>query len=351
MNALKLYKKISIIFLVIFTNNFKSCAYNARHSPPSCIGFSSMMSKNIATLIGLSAILQWSSIVGLLKKISASIGADLAVTCMYTGSTIILLLIFGMPNLKKIPRGYFIAATLLFLVYELCFSYAIALAENAQQALEVSLVNYLWPSMTVAMLILFKQLAFNRWVIVGLIVSFSGVIYIQTGNGRLDWHQIFANIESNPVSYLLAFFGAALWAVYCAITKKYSQGHNPIAFFFLAVTVVLWLKTAFLHPIHSIPNVEFSTLGYMLAVSIVTALGYAAWNIGINHGNISMLVTLSYFSPIFSSLISMWILNIQLSQTFWHGAILVTAGSFICWLSTNWQQVKTKIWHQAASQI
>ena len=77
--------------------------------------------------------------------------------------------------------------------------------------------------------------------------------------------------------------------------------------------------------------------------SPVTALGYAAWNIGIIKGNITILVTLSYFSPIFSSLISMFILQTNLSLSFWHGAILVTVGSLICWISTSWPQIKTKL--------
>jgi hypothetical protein len=64
------------------------------------------MSKNLATLIGLSAILQWSSIVGLLKKISFSIGPDLAVLMMYSLSTLLLLAVFGVPKLKTIPKFY-----------------------------------------------------------------------------------------------------------------------------------------------------------------------------------------------------------------------------------------------------
>ena len=300
------------------------------------------MSKNLATLIGLTAILQWSSIVGLLKNISAQIGADLAVTCMYSFATIILLFIFKFPRLSQIPRAYLISAALLFLVYELCFSYAIALAQNAQQAIEISLVNYLWPSLTVAMLILFKQLAFNRWVIVGLCISFSGVIYIQTGNGGLSLDSMLQHISTNPISYFLAFLGALLWSLYCVVTRKYSEGHNPISFFFLVISVVLWVKMLWLHPIAVLPHFSVSLIMQMLAVSLVTGLGYAAWNIGMNHGNITMLVTLSYFSPIFSSLISMWILGVDLSMSFWHGAILVTSGSFICWLSTNWQELKTR---------
>lgn len=302
------------------------------------------MTKNIATLIGLSAILQWSSIVGLLKKISLSIGADLAVLFMYSLSAVLLVIIFRIPDIRKIPRTYLIFATVLFVVYELCFSYAIALAQTAQQAIEVSLVNYLWPSMTVAMLILFKELKFNPLVIVGLLISLSGIVYIQTGNGSFDWHTVFDNVQSNPISYLLALIGANLWALYCVITKKFSAGHNPIALFFVVITVVLWIKMAVLHPeqLQHMPHIEWHTLAYMLIVSVVTGWGYAAWNIGINQGNITVLVTLSYFSPIFSSLISMWILHTQLSATFWQGAIMVTLGSFVCWISTNWTYLKDK---------
>lgn len=303
------------------------------------------MSKNLATLIGLSAILQWSSIVGLLKKISANIGADLAVLMMYSLSTLLLLAVFGLPKLKHIPKFYLYSGTVLFVIYEICFSYAIALAQSAQQAIEISLVNYLWPSMTIAMLIVFRELKFHGLVIVGLCISLAGVFYIQTGNGDIQLSAVIDNIQANPTSYLLAFIGASLWSLYCVFTKKYSQGHNPIVFFFLVVSVVLWAKAMFLHS-DQLPQlfaIELNTLLYMLMVSVVTGLGYAAWNIGINKGNIAMLVALSYFSPIFSSVISMWILGTSLSSTFWTGAIMVTAGSFICWLSTNWQEIKQRL--------
>ncbi|OTG79710.1 EamA family transporter [Acinetobacter sp. ANC 5054] len=301
------------------------------------------MSKNLATLIGFSAILQWSSIVGLLKKISFNIGPDLAVLFMYTFSAVILLLLFRIPNLKQIPRHYLIFATVLFVIYELCFSYAIALAQTAQQAIEISLVNYLWPSLTILALILFKELKFNILVIIGLCISLGGIILIQTGNGSFNWQTVFANIQSNPISYILAFMGASLWALYCVITKKYSHGHNPISFFFLMITVVLWLKTLILHGVPNIPEIDLTTGMYMLIVSTVTALGYAAWNVGIIRGNITILVTLSYFSPIFSSVISMMILQTPLSMSFWHGAILVTLGSLVCWVSTSWPQIKAKL--------
>ncbi|WP_291368684.1 MULTISPECIES: aromatic amino acid DMT transporter YddG [unclassified Acinetobacter] len=302
------------------------------------------MYRNLATLIGFSAILQWSSIVGLLKKISASIGADLAVTLMYSFSACILLLLFGIPKLKQVPKSYLIFAAVLFVIYELCFSYAIALSQTPQQAIEVSLVNYLWPSLTIVMLIIFKEIKFNGFVVAGLAISLLGIVLTQTGNQSMSWATLSENIQINPTSYLLAFLGASLWSLYCVMTKKYSQGHNPIALFFVAITLVLWTKLFFTHDFTAIPHFNLSTCLYILLVSCVTALGYAAWNVGIIQGNITILVTLSYFSPIFSTLISMLILQTRLSSEFWQGAILVTIGSFICWISTNWQAIKVKLY-------
>jgi len=303
------------------------------------------MSKNFATFIGLSAILQWSAIVGLLKKISFSIGADLAVMLMYTLSTLILLILFKIPDLKLISKKYLIFSTLLFVIYELCFSYAIALAQTAQQAIEVSVVNYLWPSLTVAMLILFKEIKFNSFVLVGLAISLSGIIVIQTGQDSLNWVNVFSNIQANPTSYILAFVGASLWSLYCVITRKYSDGHNPISFFFLAISIVLWLKYLYSHQLSlsTLPHFDMMTISLLGILSLVVALGYAAWNIGIIQGNITILVALSYFSPVISTVISTFILQISLSIQFWYGVILVTIGSLVCWISTNWHELKSRL--------
>lgn len=301
------------------------------------------MSKNLATLLGFSAILLWSSLVGLLKKLSSLLGADYAVTLMYSLSAVILLLIFRIPNLRVIPKKYLICASLLFLVYELCFSYAIALAQTPQQAIEISLVNYLWPSLTVVMLIIFKELKFSLFVVLGLMVSMSGIILIQTGNNQFSLSLLISHFMSNPLSYILAFIGATLWAIYCVITRKYSQGHNPISLYFIMITIVLWIKLLMAHPFETLPSLDLTVLPYLFAVGFATALGYAAWNIGIIKGNITFLVTLSYFSPIFSTLFSMLILQTALSIEFWHGVCLVTLGSLICWISTSWEHIKPRI--------
>jgi len=297
------------------------------------------MSKNLATLIGLSAILMWASLVGLMKQVSAAIGPELGVTFIYSLSALLLLAIFKVPDFKQISKKYLIFGTILFVAYELCFSFAIAYSQTARQAIEISIVNYLWPSLTVLAFVIFKELKFNFLIILGLLISISGIIFIQTGSGDFSLNSLVDNFHSNPLSYILAFTGAIIWAFYCVITKKMSNGQNPISIFFVGVALTLWFKLL-VSGQFAIPSMDIPTVTTLLVASAAMGLGYAAWNIGIIHGNITMLVVASYFTPIISSILAMFVLQTQLSMSFWQGTAMVTAGSFICWVSTNWSVIQ-----------
>lgn len=297
------------------------------------------MSKNLATLIGLSAIIMWASMVGLVKYMSAAIGPAMGITLIYTFSALIVLAIFRFPNLKLISKKYLVLATTLFIVYELCFSFAIAYSKTSQQAIEVSIVNYLWPSLTIVAFVIFKELKFNLLILFGLFISISGIIYIQAGNDSFSVQSVMNNLKDNPLSYLLAFSGAIIWAFYCVVTRKMSKGQNPISIFFIGVALTLWLKLGLTDQL-VMPALNVSLSLYLLLAAAAVGLGYAAWNIGIIHGNITILVVASYFTPIISSVLAMFVLDTELPVTFWQGTMLVTLGSFICWLSSNWVAIK-----------
>ncbi|MGE8644916.1 aromatic amino acid DMT transporter YddG [Acinetobacter vivianii] len=297
------------------------------------------MPNKIATLIGLSAIVMWASMVGLLKQVSQSLGPDLSITLVYSLSAILVLIIFRFPDFKRIPKNYLLLSTILFVIYELCFSFAIAYSETAQQAIEVSIINYLWPSLTIFAFVCFKELKFNILIVMGLLLSISGIILIQAGNGDFSLNRVMQNFDRNPLSYILAFIGAVIWAFYCVVTKKMSRGYNPISIFFIVVALTLWVKFLGTHP-REIPEIHISTFFSLFIAACTVGLGYAAWNIGIIHGNITVIVVASYFTPVISSLIAMWILKAELSENFWQGTLLVTLGSLICWMSTNWVAIK-----------
>ena len=88
---------------------------------------------------------------------------------------------------------------------------------------------------------LFLELKFNVFIILGLLISISGIIFIQTGNGDFSLGRVVDNFHSNPLSYILLYRCHYL-GFYCVLTKKMGKGQNPISIFFLGVALTLWLK-------------------------------------------------------------------------------------------------------------
>ena len=72
-----------------------------------------------------------------------------------------------------------------------------------------------------------------------------------------------------------------------------------------------------------------------MTVSVALGLAYAAWNVGILHGNVSLLAAASYFTPVLSSALAAVLLRATLSWSFWQGAGMVCLGSLLCWYATR----------------
>ncbi|MDU4005535.1 aromatic amino acid DMT transporter YddG [Pluralibacter gergoviae] len=291
------------------------------------------MNTQKATLTGLTAIILWSTMVGLMRSVSEGLGPVGGAALVFTFSGLLLIFTVGFPNLRLIPRRYLLAGSALFVSYEICLALALGYAVNRQQAIEVGMVNYLWPSLTILFAMAFNGQK-SRWpVLPGILLSLTGVVWVLGGERGLNIDEIISNVRSGPLSYLLAFTGAFIWAAYCTVTAKYAGGQNGITLFVLLTAAALWLKflLADQPPMHFTLPVTLK----LLALSAALGLAYAAWNIGILHGNVTLLATASYFTPVLSSALAALLLSTPLSWAFWQGAAMVCLGSLICGLATR----------------
>lgn len=80
------------------------------------------MGKNKATLIGLLAILLWSSIVGLVRGVSESFGPVGGAALIHTLASVFLAFSVGWPRVREFPGRYLFWGSLLFVAYELCLT-------------------------------------------------------------------------------------------------------------------------------------------------------------------------------------------------------------------------------------
>ena len=239
-----------------------------------------------ATMIGLMAILLWSLMTGLVRVVADAFGATLGSALIYTCGAVLLLVFRRPAPLRKYPRTYLIVGGLLFVFYESSISLSIGLASSAASSVEVSLVNYLWPTMMVLLAAAFvpsgeKRSARNEGigrepaapsdaqaqddsvqcgtncsagkpprhsrgravlrVLPGAVVATAGVILAVGGNSGLDWALAAGHVAANPLPYLLAFAGALAWSVYAVFTPALSKGFDGTSVFFPFVAVALWI--------------------------------------------------------------------------------------------------------------
>lgn len=299
------------------------------------------MNKNKATLIGLIAILLWSAIVGLIRGVSESFGAIGGAALIYSLAAVFLVFSIGMTKVREFSRTYLIWGSLLFVVYELCLSLSIGYARSSRQAIEVGMVNYLWPTFTMVAAILFNQQRSNALIFPGFLLSMAGICWILGGEQGLDLRGMWANIQDNPLSYGLAFAGALIWAAYCTVTARMANGKNGVTLFFILVALVLWAKYLLLEGGGTLDFNLRSSI-YLVLAAAAMGFGYAAWNVGILHGNVTLLAGASYFIPVISAALAAAMLRAPLSLAFWQGAAMVCTGSVLCWLATQSVQTKTK---------
>lgn len=287
----------------------------------------------LATGIGISAIVMWSTLVGLIRLISDELDALTCLMLLYSLSTIILCFVFKLPKLNQIPKIYYVLITVLFVAYELCFSFSVALAQSPKQTIEVGVINHLWPTFTIILMLFTGYLRFNYKLLVGIFLSALGVMMIQTHGFHLSMTGVVNNLLLNPVSYMLAFAAALLWAFYCIALMKYKPENNVIVALFFFTSLYLITKWGFSTPL-SLEPISMSTGILIVCAALFLSLGYAAWNIGMIHGHANILVSSSYFVPILSAYFSSLLFGVRLDHFFWLGTGLVVLGSVICWAVT-----------------
>ena len=295
-----------------------------------------MQSKSRATLIGLIAVLLWSSIIGLIRGVSQHLGAVGGAAMIYTVASVLLLFSVGFIPMNTFPRRYLVWGSILFVSYELCLSLSIGYANSGRQAIEVGMVNYLWPSFTMLSAIAFNRQKANALIVPGFLIAILGICQVLGGDQGLDIASMAANVKDNPLSYGLAFAGAVIWTAYCTVTNRIAEGKNGVTLFFMLTALTLWIK--FFATGGGAMDFSVPAVVYLALAASAMGFGYAAWNVGILHGNVTVLAGASYFIPVFSAALAAALLHAPLSFAFWKGASMVWAGSILCWLATRGQR-------------
>ena len=297
-----------------------------------------------ATLIGLFAPVCWGMSVSLVRGIAEGFGMAQGQFLLYCVATVCVYLIVRFPNFKKMDRRYLWIGIPTANLSSLSFCLAIFTSSGGAQTMEVGMVNYLWPSLTILFAVLFNKVRTRWWLYPGLVVAFSGIVMILSGDKGFSLAEFAGRFAQNPISYIFALTAAVTWAGYSSMTRAWGGTNNPTTIIFLidtAIFGVFWLLG-----IGSAP-VAASAHGLMSVVfgGFAVGMAYVAWTLGMSRGSITILAAASYFTPVLSCLFATFWIDAQLDSGFWSGVALVVAGSLLCWDATG-RGMKAKQRHE-----
>jgi drug/metabolite transporter (DMT)-like permease len=287
------------------------------------------------TYLGVAAILLWSSTVAFSRRLTGDLGTWSAAALIYGGAG---LLAVGAAALRRgrlqemlrLPRAYLLGCGGLFVTYMVCLYLAVGTAANPSQVVVVGLINYLWPALSLVFSVPLLKKQAKPLLPVGIIISLGGI-------GLASWQPGMQPGEllngATLWPYLLALLAAVCWGLYSNLSRRWagesSQGATP--FFLLASGLALGLGRALTPEVSHWSLQTGLELGYMMVFPAMLAYGF--WDSAVRRGRIILIATLSYFTPLLSTLLTVLLLGAPAQGSLWLAAVLVLSGALVCKVS------------------
>lgn len=289
------------------------------------------MKKN--TVLGILAILFWSTNVAFSRRLAEQLGLLTSGTIMFLAGGVISLLYTlyqerSINFLKHSSKKYLLGCGILFILNTISLEVAVGLSVNRTQTIIVALINYLWPvfSLWFSLFILKKKA--KKYLALGIFLAFGGMWLASTNGEILNSGDILQ--PHTLLVYALAMLAAVTWGLYSNLSRKWAgdQDSGAVSVFMLGSGLILGILRIFI-PENSVflPSTFFE-LAYMIIFP--TILAYVFWDAAMRKGAMITVVTLSYFIPLLSTIISSIKLGVQLRFEIWVAAIMVIIGAYVC---------------------
>ena len=290
------------------------------------------MNKN--TLAGVVAILFWSTNVAFSRSLAEQLGVLTAGTIMFLLGGLLSLGYQarrerGLGFLRRSSRKYLLGCGVIFVTNVVTLELAVGLATSRTQTIIVGLINYLWPALSLVLAPVFLKKKVKPFLAVGLLLALGGMYLASTQGQVLNPGEVLSQ-PGTLVAYGLALIAAVTWGLYSNLSKKWAgdQDTGSVPLFLLASGLLMGLFRLFI-PETSVPSPAAPwEMAYMIIFP--TILAYIFWDAAMRKGQMILVVSLSYFIPLFSTVISSIGLGVAPGPELWLAAGLIIAGALVC---------------------
>ena len=290
------------------------------------------MNKN--TLAGVFAILFWSTNVAFSRSLAEQLGVLTAGTVMFLlGGAISTIYTWwrerSLAFLFRSSRKYLLGCGVIFVLNVTSLELAIGLATSRTQTIVVGLINYLWPALSLVLAPVFLKNKVRWFLPVGLGLALGGMYLASTQGQVLNPLEVLSQPGTLAV-YALAVLAAVTWGLYSNLSKKWAgdQESGSVPLFLLCAGVLLAIFRLFIPEVSNLSGGAALEMSYM--VLFPTILAYIFWDAAMRKGRMILVVSLSYFIPLFSTVISSIRLGVQPGPELWLAAGMIIVGALVC---------------------
>jgi drug/metabolite transporter (DMT)-like permease len=177
------------------------------------------------------------------------------------------------------------------------YHFLLIMALRLSSPVEANLINYLWPLLIVLLSpVFFSDFRLTMRHLLGGLLGFIGVFLLIASDSALSLD------SQNGLGYLLALAAAFTWAVYSLLSKRMTGLSTATIGLFCLLSGALALACHFVFETHVslVVNDWLFLLGLGLGPM---GLAFYAWDAGLKRGDPRVIGTLSYLTPLLSTLL------------------------------------------------
>lgn len=281
------------------------------------------LKRRMATLIGLSAIVMWSSL-AILSVLSGPIPPfQLTAMCFALAGTIGLVRLSFRPMAAdavfRLPlAAWALGIGGLFLFHAFYF----AAVQNAPPV-DASLISYLWPLLIVLFSAFLPGERLGAGHVVGALLGLAGAVLVIAGRGGPAFELRYA------AGYLAALGAALTWSSYSVLSRRFSSVPSDAVTGFCLATAALSLACHLAFESTVWPQTGLQWIAVAGLGAFPVGLAFFTWDNGVKHGDIQFLGVAAYAAPLFSTL---FLVAAGLAAPSWHivvACLLISGGGLL----------------------
>ena len=291
-------------------------------------------SKFYYTLLGFLTIIIWGTSAIFTRNLSTGLGAytSAALVNLIGGIVVFVTQLIkkeGLTGIREVPRKYWTVCGSLFVIYTASSYVSMSMVQSDESVIVLVLIRFLWPLFTLIFTIPILHARASLWLICSVALSFVGIVVAKLGADIFHLSSFADNILSGGdlAGYAMGFVVAISWGVYTNLVKKYvgTKKVDGVGIYMIVTAAILGIISIFMDEPR---NFSVSLIGQILYAGIVVgALANTLWNLSIKKGNMLLVVLVSNFLPIISTVMTSFMLGVGITVPIIVGSLLVVVGT------------------------